>query len=82
MCDKRQACQANGPPAKKLKKTCKNDALESSTGSSINDNERVHPVAQYQSLFDNTVPTSVRYDGKLPLQPEELLLYSLINVMS
>ena len=82
MCDKRQACQANGPPAKKFKKTCKNDALESSTGSSIDDNERVHPVAQYQSLFDNTVPTSVRYDGKLPLQPEELLLYSLINVMS
>lgn len=42
----------------------------------------VHPVAEYQSLFNNTVPTSVKYDGKIPLQPEELLLYSLINVVS
>lgn len=82
MCDKRQACHAIGPSAKKFKNTCENDASESPTGSSINDNERIHPVAQYQSLFNNTVPTSVNYNGKIPLQPEELLLYSLINVVS
>ena len=82
MCVKRQDCHTIGPSTKKIKNTCGNDALESSTSSSINDNVRIHPVAEYQSLFNNTVPTSVKYDGKIPLQPEELLLYSLINVVS
>ena len=39
MCYKRQACEANGPPAKKIKNTCENVALQSITGSSTNDSE-------------------------------------------
>jgi alpha-ketoglutarate-dependent taurine dioxygenase len=58
MCDKRQAYHAISPSTKKLKNTCGNrDTLESSNGSSIHDNVRIHPVTEYQSLFNNTVRT-------------------------
>lgn len=52
-----------------------------SLSSSINDNGRIHPVANFNILFENTLPTSVSYDRKMPLQPDELLLYSLMNVV-
>ena len=75
MCDKRPACPVSGPFKK-----FENDAVESPTGSSINCNEIIHPVAEYQSLFNNIEPTSVKYDGKFPLQLEEFLFYSLTTL--
>ena len=37
-------------------------------------------MADFESFYKNAEPTPLAYNGKIPLQPEELLLYSLLNV--
>ena len=41
----------------------------------MNDNERLQPVNDFDSIFAEAEPTSFQYNGKIPLQSEEPLLY-------
>jgi hypothetical protein len=44
-----------------------------------NGNERLQPCADLENAFLNAVPTPIQYCRKITLQPEKLLLYSLMN---
>jgi hypothetical protein len=87
MCDnfgKRQGTATCGPPKKRLKDfgiiSTATDANCSGDEVLLEGNERNQPVADFESLYKNADPTPLAYNGKIPLQPEELLLYSLLNV--
>ena len=45
-----------------------------------NGNERLQLCADLENAFLNDVPTPIHYCRKIILQPEELLLYSLVNI--
>jgi hypothetical protein len=45
-----------------------------------NGNERLQLCADLENAFLNAVPTAIHYCRKIILQPEELLLYSLVNI--
>ena len=77
MCDKRPASDSGSPSTKRFKKTTNIDV----NSSSINNNERLQPVHDFESIFAEAEPIFLQYNGKIPLQPEELLLYCLTNVV-
>jgi hypothetical protein len=89
MCDKRRASDSGSPSTstKRFKETT--NCLHFSTttinidenSSTMNDNERLQPVNDFDSIFAEAEPTSLQYNGKIPLQPEELLLYCLTDVV-
>ena len=86
MCDnfgKRRGSVACRPPKKRTKE------FDISTAADVNcsgdevlldGNGRNQPVADFESLYKSAEPTTLAYNGKIPLQPEELLLYSLLDV--
>lgn len=87
MCDKRRASDTTSDrgdlPSKKFKESV---CLHSSATTDIDEkssfvsgNERLQPVNDFESIFAEAEPTPLQYNGKIPLQPEELLLYSLLN---
>ena len=86
MCDnfgKRQGSATCGPPKKRLKEFGISTATDVNCSSDevlLDGNERNQPVVDFESLYRNAEPTPLAYNGKIPLQPEELLLYSLLNV--
>jgi hypothetical protein len=87
MCDnfgKRRGSAACRPPKKRRTKE-----FDISTAADVNcsgdevlldSNEINQPVADFESLYKSAEPTPLAYNGKIPLQPEELLLYSLLDV--
>ena len=78
MCNKRPPASDSGSPfTKRFKKTTNIDV----NSSSINNNKRLQPVHDFESIFTETESISLQYNGKIPLQPEEVLLYSLTNVV-
>ena len=46
----------------------------------IERNERLQPCADFESFMANAGSTSIQYCGKISLQPEELLMYALVNL--
>jgi hypothetical protein len=80
---KRQGSATLGPPKKRLREFgIISTATDGNSGNevSLDSNEKSQAVADFESLYKNTEPTPLAYNGKIPLQPEELLLYSLLNV--
>ena len=77
MCDKRPLSYVEGLPFKRFKES----TTINENGSTVSGNDRVHPVNDFDKIFEETEPTSLQYTSKIPLQPEELLLYCLVNAI-
>ncbi len=81
---KRQGTATCDPPKKRLKEfgiiSTAIDANCSGDEVLLESNERKQPVTDFESLHRDAEPTPLAYNGRIPLQPEELLLYSLLNV--
>lgn len=77
MFDKRLASDSGSSSTIRFKKTTNIDE----NSSSINNNKRLQPVRDFKSIFAETEPNSIQYDSKIPLLPEDLLLYWLANIV-
>ena len=85
MCDKQRTCDSGSLSTKRFKEeTCLDFSTTTNiyeNSSSINNNERLQPVNDFDGIFGEVEPTSLQYNGKIALQPEERLLYCLKNVV-
>ena len=80
-CKKRAAEQHTYPSKKTNVSQIDEQATYSSSGPNLPDgNERLQPSAGLEDALINAVPTPIQYCRKITLQPEELLVYSLVNV--
>ena len=84
MCDtycKKRAAEQRTYPSKKTKVLQIDEQATSSSGPNLPDgNERLQPCAGLEDTLINAVPTPIQYCKKITLQPEELLVYSLVSV--
>ena len=81
-CKRRAGEQLASPGIKRVKVSIDEEAATSTKQDTTNvsANERLQPCADFENYISNVEPTSIQYCGKITLQPEELLLYALVNV--
>ena len=77
---KRRAGEQLASPGKRAKVSIDSEGATSAMSDGIERNERLQPCADFESFMANAEPTSIQYCGKISLQPEELLMYALVNL--